>query len=287
MSPNDAAPTALIAALALVAGCRGGNDAARTEAADPPSVVTVIATDYAFEAPDTIAGGFTTFRLVNHADQLHMAQLIKLEGGRTLDDFLVAYGEAFRTKGPRPAWALRLGGPGAAEPHGSSNATHKLEPGHYAWICLMNIGDGIPHVVKARMAKPFTVRAGNGEALPQTAPDASVVMRLVEYAFGLSGPLTAGRHMIHVENAGAEPHEVALLKLAPGKTAQDFDAWMRNPQGPPPANTVGGVSSLVANADAYFEVELTAGDYVLLCFVTAPDGRPHTEHGMIQHIRIA
>jgi hypothetical protein len=28
-------------------------------------------------------------------------------------------------------------------------------------------------------------------------------------------------------------------------------------------------------------------DHVLVCFVTAPDGRPHVPHGMITHIRIA
>jgi hypothetical protein len=61
---------------------------------------------------------------------------------------------------------------------------------------------------------------------------------------------------------------------------------MQNPQGPPPATSVGGVSSLAANTEAYFEVDLTSGDYALLCFVTAPDGRPHTEHGMIQRISI-
>lgn len=124
------------------------------------------------------------------------------------------------------------------------------------------------------------------EALPQTAPEPSVVIRLVDYAFRISTPVTAGRHVIRVENAGAEPHEVGLVKLAPGTTMQDFEAWTQNPQGPPPASSVGGVSSLVANTEAYFEVELTSGEYVLLCFVTAPDGRPHTAHGMIQHIRI-
>ena len=60
----------------------------------PPPVVTLTAVDYAFTAPDTIVAGVTAFRLVNDGSQLHMAQLIKLEGGRSLDDFLVAYTEA-------------------------------------------------------------------------------------------------------------------------------------------------------------------------------------------------
>ena len=66
----------------------------------------------------------------------------------------------------------------------------------------------------------------------------------------------------------------------------DFEAWARNPRGPAPANSIGGVSSMTTGSDGYFEVDLTPGDYLLLCFVTAPDGRSHVEHGMIQHIRI-
>jgi hypothetical protein len=282
--PTTCAP--LIAILAVAVACTAEKTRARTGAASAPPVVTVTATDYAFEAPDTIEAGFTTFELVNNGDQGHMAHLIKLEGGRTLDDFLVAYNEAFRTKGPRPPWATRLGGPGVAGPHGRSNATHNLAPGSYAWVCLMNVPDGVPHVVKAGMAKPFVVRARNREAAPPTAPEAGVVIQLVDYAFRISAPLTAARHMIRVENTGAEPHEVGLLKLEPGKTMQDFEAWVRNLQGPPPASLVGGVASFVANTDAYFEVDLTPGDYVLLCLVTAPDGRSHAEHGMIQHIRV-
>lgn len=215
-----------------------------------------------------------------------MAQLIKLKDGKSLDQFLVAYTEAFRTTGPRPPWAPRFGGPGAADPGGSSNATQYLEPGSYAWICIMNVPDGVPHVVKARMAKAFAVRPRNGGPAPQTAPAASLVFQLVDYDFKITGPLTGGRQVIRVENAGTEPHEVALLRLAPGKTMGDFEAWMQNPQGPPPGSSVGGVSSLAPRLQAYFEADLKVGEYVVLCFVTAPDGRPHTEHGMIRHVRI-
>jgi hypothetical protein len=203
-----------------------------------------------------------------------------------LDDFLQAYSEAFRTVGPRPEWAKRLGGPGVADPHGKSNATQYLEAGSYAWICLVNPPpDRLPHVMKG-MAHPFVVRANGATAASRTAPESGVVIRLVDYGFRMSAPLTAGRHMIRVENMGAEPHEVSLVKLVPGKTMEDLDAWLKNLEGPPPASSVGGVSSLAANAEAHFEVDLMPGDYVLFCLVTASDGRPHTAHGMIQHLRI-
>lgn len=287
MSAHSTSLGLLIAIMAWLGAWPAASQAPHTAAAAASNAVTLIATDYAYQAPDTIPAGFTTFELVNNSEQFHMAQLIKLEDGKTLDDFLPAYSEAFRTKGPRPEWAKRLGGPGGAEPHGRSNATLHLEPGNYAWICLMNPPpDRVPHVVKG-MAHPFVVTADGATAASRTAPKSSALIQLVDYAYGITAPLTAGRNMIRVENKGAQPHEVGLAKLAPGKTLRDFEAWLNNVEGPPPASSVGGLSSLAADAEAYFEVDLTPGDYVLFCLVTAPDGRPHIAHGMIQHFSIS
>jgi uncharacterized cupredoxin-like copper-binding protein len=111
-------------------------------------------------------------------------------------------------------------------------------------------------------------------------------MRLVDYAFNLSAPLTAGRHMIRVENAGAEPHEVGMVRLSAGKTIEEVRAWIQSPREALPGTVAGGVTSLAPGAEAYFEVDLTRGEYVLLCFVTAPDGRSHIDHGMIQPISV-
>ena len=287
MSEHTTSLGLLIAIVAWIGACSAAGEAPRTAAAAAPTAITLTATDYAYQAPDTIPAGFTTFNLVNNSEQFHMAQLIKLEDGKTLDDFLTAYGEAFRTKGPRPEWAKRLGGPGGAEPHGRSNATLHLEPGNYAWICLMNPPpDRVPHVMKG-MARPFVVTADGATAASRTAPKSTAVIQLVDYAYGITTPLSAGRNMIRVENKGAQPHEVGLAKLAPGKTLKDFETWLNNFDGPPPATSVGGLSSLAADTDAYFEADLTPGEYVLFCLVTAPDGRPHIAHGMIQHFSIA
>ena len=285
-----------IATVALVVAATMRHETAHTEvAATAPSVVTITATDYAFQAPDTIAAGFTTFRLVNNSDQIHMAQLIRLEPGRTMDEYIEAYSESFRTRGPRPQWATRVGGPGAAPPHGTSNATQYLEPGRYLWVCNVNPPpDRIPHVMK-RMAKAFVVRAAGATTPARTPPASDVVIQLIDFGFTVSPTLAPGRHTIRVENAGREPHEIGLMKLAPGTTEDSVRKvrdWMQNPDGPPPASVsaaslVGGISSLAAGGEAYFEADLTTGDYVLFCFVTAPDGRPHTAHGMVQHIRIA
>jgi len=251
----------------------------------PKNVVTITVTDSAYDAPDTIPAGFTTVRLVNKGTELHMAHLVRLDSGRTVEEFVKAYIEAIRTVGPRPAWAKRYGGPGAA-PHGESSTMQYLEPGTYAILCLISHGGG-PYHFMTGMVGSLVVRAGDVAAPAHSALTPTVVIRLVDYAFVMNRPLAAGRHLIRVESRGALPHEIGMLKLAPGKTAADFQAWARNPQGPMPVTELtGGVGALSPNLDAYVETDLTPGEYVLFCFVTAPDGRPHTDHGMIQQIRI-
>jgi hypothetical protein len=98
-------------------------------------IVTVTMSDAGFVAPDTISAGLTTIRLVNQTDDSHMAHLIKIDDGHSVDELLEAYAEAARTRGPRPTWMTRFGGP-ATDPHSiSANVTQLLEPGSYAWVC--------------------------------------------------------------------------------------------------------------------------------------------------------
>jgi hypothetical protein len=126
-----------------------------------------------------------------------------------------------------------------------------------------------------------------------------VVIRLKDYSFALDAPLTPGRHTIRVENAGAEPHDLVLMKLAPGKTVEDVRTWL-NPERarradqakdpPPPLESIGtgagGIASMAPGMRGFFEANFTTGDYVLVCMTTAPDGRSHIEHGMIQQLSV-
>lgn len=81
MNPRVAAH--LIAALAAVpAACRPA------DTDHDPEVVNVVATDFAFKAPDTIPAGWTTLRLVNRGAQTDFVVLDRLPDGRTLDDFV-------------------------------------------------------------------------------------------------------------------------------------------------------------------------------------------------------
>jgi hypothetical protein len=91
-----------------------------------------------------------------------------------------------------------------------------------------------------------------------------------------------------VENAGPQAHEVVLLRLAPGKKVEDFAHWAETGlKGPPPAEPLGGVTVLDKGGRGSFEVELSPGDYGLICFVPdSKDGKPHLAHGMMKTIKV-
>jgi hypothetical protein len=119
-------------------------------------------------------------------------------------------------------------------------------------------------------------------------PSADLVVKLVDFDFELSGPLTAGHHVIRVENGGAQPHEIALVQLKPGKQPMDFAEWGEKQQGPAPGALFGGVSGIMPGAHAFATVDLPPGDYALLCFVPdMKDGKPHFVHGMAKKITVS
>src|SRR6266853_974015 len=124
-----------------------------------PSLITITATDYAFGVPDTIPAGLAA-AMKNHT--------------------------------PPPAWMGFAGGPNAVTLGDTGVATQMLAPGSYVFVCWIPSLDGVPHVMKG-MLHPLLVTPG---ATPAAAePAADVTIKLTDYDFQLSQPLTAGRHV--------------------------------------------------------------------------------------------
>lgn len=258
---------------------RTGTREAYAQTPAAANLVTVTATEFAFAAPATIPAGLTTVRLVNQGREMHHVQLVKLAEGHTAAE-LLQQGE-----GPLPAWATFVGGPNVHAPGAHSEATLVLEAGEYALVCFIPSPDGVPHIAKG-MVKPLTVSPAQSDAEVQ-APVADVRMTLHDYSFAIDPEISAGRHTIQVANAAQQPHEVALMRLAPGKTPQDLLAWIERQQGPPPATPLGGTSLLSAGEINQITADFEPGEYVLLCFVPdAKDGRPHVAHGMVRQLTV-
>jgi uncharacterized cupredoxin-like copper-binding protein len=246
-----------------------------------PATVTVTATDYGFDAPATAPAGAVTIHLINHGKELHQVQLIKLEDGKTAADLA----KAMQTPGPTPSWVKFVGGPNGIAPGLEARATSVLAPGSYVYLCFIPSQDGVMHAAKG-MVRPFEVTAASGAVTE--APAADVTITLTDYAFESSQPLTAGRHTIMVKNAGPQPHEIVLLKLAPGQKVEDFGKWAETGmKGPPPAEPLGGVGFLDKGLEGSFTADLAPGDYGFICFVPdAKDGKPHLAHGMMKTITV-
>ena len=243
----------------------------------PVKAVRIVASDFKFDAPASLPAGVTTFELVNKGSQFHHLIIVRLDEGKTMQDVV----EGMKHEGPPPPWFVMLGGPNAPTPGSDlpANATLVLEPGRYLIMCMVPT-NGVPHAAMGMMQELTVTPAGAQKA---SLPDPDITMELSDYAFTLSQPLTAGKHTIRVTNKGPQLHEVELVKLAPGKSAQDLLKWFETEQGPPPGMPLGGAAPMVPGMSNNVSVDLTAGDYVVMCFLPdSKDGKEHFMHGMIQ-----
>jgi hypothetical protein len=119
-------------------------------------------------------------------------------------------------------------------------------------------------------------------AAPAALPEADLDLTLVDYAFSFAETPTSSDHTIRVTNGASQDHEIAIFRLLPGMTMDDVGAWAATYDGPPPFEPVGGVPAISPGQSMNFEVDLTPGQYVALCFVPdATDGAVHIEHGMV------
>jgi hypothetical protein len=294
MKPHVALPLAAAVLMTVIACSRDNTThaietgTASAEAQPPapganaatPNVVTITATNYKFDAPASIPAGLTTIRLVDNAG-LHQATLLRLTDGKTVADL----GKALQKPGPMPSWVIPSGGPNPPHPNGGvAEVTQTLVPGNYAIICFVPDPDGTPHFVKG-MISPLTVTPMSAASAAE--PVADVVVTMSDYSYKFSTPLTAGKHVIRVDNTGPQLHELFLARLAPGKTAGELAAWVDKQAGPPPAEPMGGLSMLPPGGHAYIPVDLTPGQYGIFCFEPdAKDGKPHVAHGMMEQITV-
>ena len=109
-----------------------------------------------------------------------------------------------------------------------------------------------------------------------------------DYAFATSAPLTAGTHVIRVENSGPQLHELTIERLLPGKTLADWQQWMAGGRrGTPPAEPAGGFVGPDKGKVGWLTIPLKPGNYLLNCYVPdTKDGKPHYVHGMVQQITV-
>jgi uncharacterized cupredoxin-like copper-binding protein len=92
-----------------------------------------------------------------------------------------------------------------------------------------------------------------------------------------------------MENQGAEPHHAQLVRLNEGVSAEAFGgALMQGPEAAfPLVSFEGGPAVVGPGGTAQATLNLTAGNYMMLCFVETAEGVPHLALGMIRPFQVA
>lgn len=175
---------------------------------------------------------------------------------------------------------------GAGAPGGSTaQVVLDLSPGE--WI-LGGVDDAAGQVPVT-----FTVA---GEMPPDAPePDAGIAIRMIDFAISVDGALTAGDHHAHVQNHGAQPHFVVILKGPDSMTNDDIATLVQamvavQGGGTPPELPFDPEKELLPvwqtslqsiGTSQWKPLSLETGTYAALCFFpTAGDGLPHAAHGM-------
>ncbi len=262
----------LLVALALT-GC---GEAAAARISQIPEV-TIIANDYAYDAPGQIEAGLVSLTLVNRGQEPHHAQLVRLKDGVTVEEFQAALQEGEAAALPLVTFSS---GPGLIDPDQQSTVTVNLTPGQYLLMCFIANHDGVPHLALG-MVQPIEVVAGSGQA--QVAePQADATVKLMDFSFVLPVEIKAGRQVWQVVNEGGQAHEIMLVKLAEGKTMDDVQTFMHSPHGAPPFTNIGGFQAIDPGASGWLHLDLQPGDYIAICHVPDPaTGHAHSELGMV------
>jgi uncharacterized cupredoxin-like copper-binding protein len=249
--------------------------------------VSIVATEYAFDGPETLSTGWTRFTLDNQGELAHDFILFKVEEGKTIDDVMAAM-----QAGP-PEWAHIYGAARGVAAGESSWLATNLTPGSYIYMSFGEVRGGPPDVVRG-MHGALTV---TGTAVPVgvDAPiEANASIQLIDYQFVIEGDLTAGEQVLRVSNTGVEIHEVVFYKLKEGKTRQDFQAELEEQMatpGPPAESTTadmkGGIF-LSPDVMSLVPQEFEAGEYILICHVPSQtiSMMRHFELGMISQVTI-
>ncbi len=272
-----------LGAVVLVLGCQAAAPAPAPTAQAAPAIRTVEidASEYAFSAPDTLPAGLVTIRLVNHGHEPHHGQLLRLNDGVTFGQFA----SAMQQEGEG---ALRLvsaeGGPGTIDPHGSSQVTLNLKPGTYALVCLIPGPDGVPHLARGMVTQLEVTPPGATANEPTTQG----TFTLKDFSIDMPATLPIGSSTYRVVNQGPQIHELNVVKLQPGKTAEDVLAWDTAPAGPPPYAAVGGINAFSVDGSGSMTLDLQPGTYLALCRVPDPaSGVPHTHLGMVKQFTVS
>lgn len=140
----------------------------------------------------------------------------------------------------------------------------------------------------------LTACAGGDKNTMQSAAPAAksegpniVNVSATEYRFEMPDTLPAGPTLFRFTDNGAQLHHMTIVRFKQGKTLADFTALP--PNTPPPAWVVfmGGPNTPTPHGGMDEDmVDLSPGNYAVICVIPGPDGKPHFMSGMVKALTV-
>ena len=280
----------LIAAVACQAApaeqTASAEEAAQPDAAAPAALpeVTFVGSEYAYDGPQSIGGGWTRVTLDNQGEQPHDLMLVRILEGKTEDEVMAMLQDE---EGAPPEW-VDVVGSASAEAGGSGSFVSKLDPGSYYMLSFAGAGEESPPDFVLGMVRDLQVTEAAADVPESALPEADASISMVDYQFVIEG-LESGEQTVRLSNDGTELHEAVMFRLKEGKTMEDFQAFMEQevPEGEPPMEEAGMVFLSPGNV-TYATLDLEAGNHVLLCFIPSEknDMTPHFMLGMMAEVAV-
>jgi uncharacterized cupredoxin-like copper-binding protein len=252
-----------------------------TPAAAPRHTLVVTAYEYTFKAPDSVAGGVVTVRLVDRGKVGHQVTFARLDDSSSLARVMKTLtDDKVHTGGIR--WS---GGVESAIPGDSSETTFVLEPGRYVILCAYDGENGHSHMSMG-MIRPLTV-TGSATAANTKLPAAPVTIRLSDYHLDVAGTLHSGTQLVRVENVGAHRHHLSLMRFRDNATMDEVMKWDGKSQPAPLQGMSGGAAAMEAGEVSVISLKLTPGRYELACVLSDDSkSKPHYMLGMHDEITV-
>jgi hypothetical protein len=275
----------LLTSLLMASACSPFGPAADTSADGSASsqllTLNITANSEGWEAAESVPAGWTEITLINRSDGMRQTAFFRLDDNKTMQDVFAAIEAGLEGT---PSWMTAFGGVSGVMPGETRTVMANLPAGQYIVIDPVPEADGVPGMAKGYFM-PLLVEESE---IPTSAPSGDLSIELKDYAFVFDdASISAGSQTIRVTNSGPqEAHEVVIVKLNEGATAQDFLAAFAPdaPGGPPPGQIVGGTAPFDSITENYLEVEFEAGTtYALICFLPSDEhgSQPHFMLGMI------
>lgn len=124
-----------------------------------------------------------------------------------------------------------------------------------------------------------------GDSAPASPAQQSLMIMAQEFTFDAPDSVPAGFTRVSLMNHGAEPHHAIFVRLDSGHVAGELLDALSKRRIPPWAVFVGG-PNVTTQPLSETVVELTPGNYVMICAVSSPDGTPHVAKGMVRQLKV-